>query len=88
MTMKITSRENYEKELVDAKLKELITPKTTDSTNFNTACESFKLVCNQIGALMGMKPDYFKGGFDEMQLCTEYVSRQDKDTPEGMKNIV
>lgn len=86
--MKITSRENFEKELTEAKLKELITPKTTDATSFNNACDGFKAVCNEIGKLLGLQEGYFKGGFDEMHLCTEYVARQDKDTPEGMKNVV
>lgn len=86
--MKFRSLENFEKDLVELKLKKLITPVSSDPTDFNNACETFREVCFQIGKLLGIPEGGFRGGFDEMKLCTEYVARQDKDTPEGQKKII
>lgn len=48
------------------KLIALVTPKTTDQTEFNQACEQFKAICHQIGQLINVED--FKGGFDEILL--------------------
>lgn len=42
---------------------EIVAP-SIDTSAFDSACEAFKSVCSEIGALIG--DTNFKGGFDEM----------------------
>lgn len=64
--MKIISKQKFKEQQIQDKLISLITPKTTDRTEFEIACQQFRNICEEIRKFLNI--DEFKGGFDEIML--------------------
>jgi len=86
--MKVTSRKDVESNRVKEEVLTLITPVSSDFTDLNTSFESFRSVCKLIGEQLGLEEGEFKGGFDEMALCSAYIAEQDLNTEEGKQNTI
>ena len=83
--MIVKSKETVESERLLQRLKDSITPVSSDRTRFNAACENFRFVCSQIGDMIGKE---FKGGYDDISTAAEYIYAQDLSTEQGKENAI
>lgn len=61
--MKIKKKEQVRREDMELLLNDMKTPRSTDTTDFEAACDVFRSVCSQIKTFAGLET--FRGGFEE-----------------------
>lgn len=80
------NKEETQQKRLNERLKPLVTATTDDSSEFDSGCEFFRTICNQIKTATGLAE--FKGGYDDIIAMYQSVMSLDVATEEGKQKLL